>query len=53
MDVFQLEPSGVAILSGHNTTDVQGEFSPCADGRMLVSSDACEQIVKNKGLQAG
>jgi hypothetical protein len=42
---LNLKLYGTLVLSYDNTEDVQGTYSPCSDGRVVLSNEAWRTIV--------
>jgi hypothetical protein len=42
---------GTLVLSDDNNEDVQGSYSPCSDGRMLLNNEAWRTIVARNNLK--
>jgi antitoxin component of MazEF toxin-antitoxin module len=51
IDTLNLEPSGTLVLSVDNTNDVLGSYSPCKDGRMLLSREAWETVIARNNFK--
>jgi hypothetical protein len=43
--LFNWSHLGTLVLSASNTDDVLGSYSPCKDGRMLLSSEAWGTLI--------
>jgi hypothetical protein len=51
VDTLNLEPSGTLALSTGNTDDVLGTYSPCKDGRMLLSREAWGTVIARNNFK--
>jgi hypothetical protein len=51
VDTLQLEPFGTLVQSASNTDDVLGSYSPCKDGRMLLSSEAWGIVIARNNFK--